>query len=143
MKSLAIRNIILFLLLAGCSGGTTVSTHYSFPGETWKRFDNAVFDARISHPGVFYTMHLELEYDPALAPVQLPITVIMTAPSGEIRSRTLTLTTNPKQEKIRMPLRTEFAFMEKGTCVFEIENRSQYVETKGVKRIGVIMEAMD
>jgi hypothetical protein len=137
------RNIIIVLLLSGCGGGTTVSTSYSFPGEIWKRFENPVFDARISHPGVYYTMYLELEFDPALTPAQLPVTVIMTTPSGEIRSRTLTLKTDPKQQKIRVPLRTEFAFSEKGKCTFEIENRSQYVETKGMRRIGVVMEEME
>jgi hypothetical protein len=140
MKRLFVRYIFIVLLLAGCSGGTTVSTHYSFPWETWKRFDNAVFDAQISHPGIFYTMYLELEYDPSLAPAQLPVTVIMTTPSGEVRSRDIPFSLNPEKDIVRVVLRTEFAFREKGTCKFEIENRSQYVETKGMKRIGVIME---
>jgi len=128
------------MVLAGCSGGTTVSTYYSFPWETWKRFDNAVFDAQISHPGIFYTMYLELEYDPSLAPAQLPVTVIMTTPSGEVRSRDILFAPNPEKDIVRVVLRTEFAFREKGRCAFEIENRSQYVETKGMKRIGVVME---
>jgi hypothetical protein len=142
MKHVYIRKLFIILILAGCSAGN-ISTYYSFPGETWKRFDNAVFDVRISSPGVFYTMYLELEYDPAMAPSQLPVTVIMTTPSGEVRSRTISLSPNPKQEAIRVILRTEFAFREKGSCTFEIENRSQYVETGGVKRIGVVMEEME
>lgn len=142
MKRLYLRNLIIIIILAGCGTGN-ISAYYSFPGETWKRFDNAIFDVRISHPGVFYTMYLELEYDPAMAPTEFPVTTIMTTPSGEIRSRTITLKPNPGKEKIRVVLRTEFAFREKGSCTFEIENRSQYVETSGVKRIGIIMEAMD
>ena len=143
MRSLFIRNIIIVLFLAGCGNGVNISEHYSFPNEIWQRFKNPIIEASISHPGVKYIMYVELEYDASLAPAQLPVTVIMKTPSGEIRSRNINLKPDPDQNIIRVTLRKDFAFTEKGICSFEIENRSQYVETQGMKRIGVIMEAMD
>jgi len=140
MKPFLIRSLLFVFLLAGCGNSVNIDEHYSFPGEIWKRFDNPVIETGISHPGIKYVMYLELEYDPSLAPAQLPVTVIMTTPSGEIRSRDLTFKTDPAQSKVQLTLRKDFAFSEKGACSFEIENRSQYVETKGVKRIGVIIE---
>lgn len=140
MKPFLIRSLFFVFLLAGCGSSVNVSEHYSFPGDTWKRFDNPIIETGINHPGIKYIMYLELEYDPSLAPAQLPVTVIMSTPSGEIRSRDITFKTDPAQSKVRLPLRKDFAFSEKGTCSFEIENRSQYVETSGMKRISVIME---
>ena len=141
MKSLVIRSLLIALLLAGCGGSKNISEYYSFPDDIWKRFDNPIIEAGISHSGIKYIMYLELEYDPSLAPDQLPVTVIMTTPSGEIRSRDVTLEPKPAQSIARVTLRKDFAFTESGSCTFEIENRSQYVETKGVKRIGIVIES--
>lgn len=140
MKSFLIRSLLIVFLLAGCVSSTNISAFYSFRDDTWQRFDNPIIEANIGHPGLKYVMYLELEYDAALAPAQLPVTVIMTTPSGEIRSRDVTLKLDPAKSTAKVILRKDFAFTEKGICVFEIENRSQYVETKGMRRIGIEIE---
>ncbi len=100
----------------------------------------------IEHPGIFYTMWLELHYTSSFDLNNLPVTVIMYTPSGEIRSRDLILKFNTDGDKhsepgkLRVILRKDFAFSEMGNCKFEIENRSQKVETSGLISIGIIIE---
>ncbi len=103
-------------------------------------------DFNIEYPGIFYNMWLELHYTSSFDLNNLPVTVIMYTPSGEIRSRDLILKFEPKGDKnsepgkLRVLLRKEFAFSEKGSCKFEIENRSQKIKTSGLISIGIIIE---
>ena len=124
----------------GCDNNNIISSYYSFPEQSWKRFDNPIIEIDISKPGIFYDMWIELESENPPATDELPITVIMSTPSGEIRSRSLTLYITAGDEKIRTILRKDFAFSNKGLCTFEIENRSQNIETKRLKRIGIVLE---
>ena len=87
-------------------------------------------------------MYLILEHKPAMPFDAFPVTVIMYSPSGEIRSRDISI--DPEnytvgEGRIRIPLRKDYAFTEKGKCTFEIENRSQKVQTHGLIRIGIEM----
>lgn len=140
MKTLLLRTLTILFLLSGCGDGNTISKYFSFPDHTWQRFENPIIELDIDNPGIFYNMWLELDYDLTLAPEELAVTVITSTPSGEIRSRNLNLKPNSPDGKIRLILRKDFAFAEKGICTVEIENRSQHLETKGVKRIGVVVE---
>ncbi len=131
----------LFFLACCGTDGPSVS-YYDFPGKVWKRFDNPVIAFDIASPGIFYDMYVVMEYEPSLRFDAFPVTVIMYSPSGEIRSRDISM----DQEKyavsdglIRIPLRKEYAFIEKGQCSFEIENRSQKVQTHNLIRIGIEM----
>ena len=115
------------------------SFHF-FPDQNWKRFDNPIITFEIDKPGIFYDMLIEVDYDATLAHDELPITVIMTTPSGEIRSRNLTLKMDDQEGKILPVLRKDYAFSEKGVCAFEIENRSQYIDSPGMEKIGIILK---
>lgn len=136
---------MLLFLLAGCSSATKLKTTFSFPEETWNRFNNPVLNFDITTPGIFYDMFLELEFDEAQARDKFMVTVIMYTPSGEMRSRDMDLNFSKKENitepgKIRLVLRREFAFSDKGVCQFEIENRSSKVVTPGMKSISVVFE---
>jgi hypothetical protein len=119
---------------------------YDFPGGQWRRFDNPVIDFEIATPGIFYDMYLELDFDTSQAPENFQITVIMYTPSGEMRSRDIQLDFSSDKNKntppgnLRVVLRKDFAFSDKGNCKFEIENRSTKIVTPGMKSIGVLME---
>ncbi len=146
MKKTFLRYIILFILTAGCSSGSTIESFHNFPGQQWQRFENPLINFNIEHPNTFYNMWLELHYTSSFDLNNLPVTVIMYTSSGEIRSRDLILKFEPKGDKnsepgkLRMLLRKDFAFSEKGNCKFEIENRSQKIETSGLISIGIIIE---
>ena len=140
MKNLFLRTLLIIVLLMGCDNNNIISSYYSFPEQSWKRFDNPIIEIDINKPGIFYDMWIELESENPPATDELPITVIMSTPSGEIRSRSLTLYITAGDEKIRTILRKDFAFSNKGLCTFEIENRSQNIETKRLKRIGIVLE---
>jgi hypothetical protein len=140
MKNLFLRTLLIIVLLMGCNSDNIISSYYSFPEQSWKRFDNPIIEIDINKPGIFYDMWIELESENPPATDELPITVIMSTPSGEIRSRSLTLYITAGDEKIRTILRKDFAFSNKGLCTFEIENRSQNIETKRLKRIGIVLE---
>jgi len=146
MKKTFLRYIALFILTAGCSSGSTIESFHNFPGQKWQRFENPLINFDIEHPNTFYDMWLELHYTSSFDTDNLPVTVIMYTPSGEIRSRDIILKLNVEKDKhgesgkLRVPLRKEFAFSEKGDCKFEIENRSQKIEASGLISIGIIME---
>ncbi|RLD52263.1 MAG: hypothetical protein DRI97_14690 [Bacteroidetes bacterium] len=140
MKNLFLRTILIIVLLMGCNSDNIIHSYYSFPEQNWKRFDNPIIEIDINKPGIFYDMWIELDYDVSKTLDEFLITVIMSTPSGEIRSRNLTLDMATGDGKIRVILRKDFAFSEKGPCTFEIENRSQNIETKGLKRIGIVLE---
>jgi len=143
MNRSLLKSLFILLLLTACDSGSTISSYYSFPEQTWKRFDNPIIEINIAETGIFYNMFVELEYVDSLASKLFPVTVIMSTPSGEVRSRDIIFQPDPDHNISRMILRKEFAFSEKGICTFEIENRSQYVETKGIRGIGVVIEKMD
>ncbi|MCK5337841.1 MAG: hypothetical protein KAJ50_03480 [Bacteroidales bacterium] len=137
--------LLIVVIMAGCTSDTVLESYFSFPGEQWKRFENPEIEFDITGPGIFYNMWLEADYDVSLAPDVLAITVIMYTPSGEIRSRDLKLEfkdvdENSRPGRLRVMLRKDFAFAEKGLCSFEFENRSQNVITPGMKRLGIILE---
>lgn len=146
MKKTFLRYFLFFILAAACSSGSTIELFYNFPGQQWQRFENPIIDMNIEHPGTFYNMWLELHYTSSFDLDKFLVTVIMYTPSGEIRSRDLILKFNAEDDKhsepgkLRVILRKDFAFSEKGSCKFEIENRSQKVKTSGLISIGVILE---
>jgi len=140
MKNLLIRTLFILFLFSGCDNGNTLESFYFFPDQNWKRFDNPIIKFEIDKPGIFYDMLIEVDYNASLTHKELPITVIMTTPSGEIRSRNLTLKMDDPEGKILPILRKDYAFSEKGVCTFEIENRSQYIESPGMVKIGIRLE---
>lgn len=135
--------IFAFLLfLAGC-GDSPIRGYYTFPEEGWNRFENPVIELEISKPGIFYDMWLEVHYDTTLGPDKFPLTTIMYSPSGEIRSRNLSLEFNQGDNNdgvLKVKFRKDYAFAEKGICKFEFENRTQRIKAPGILKIGVIME---
>ncbi len=144
MKNSYLKFSLILLIFFACTGNSDLASWHSFPGETWKRFDNPIIEFDIASPGIFYNMTLIVEYDAALAPDELPVTVIMYTPSGEMRSRNIVLKFNDPENTevglIKIPLRKDYAFYEAGSCRFELENRSQYVESKGLKKLGIIID---
>lgn len=145
IKNLIFSHLLLVFILAGCSSETGYRSSYSFPEKQWKRFDNPVMDIEISTPGIFYDMFMEIHYDTSQLPKNFPINVIMYTPSGEIRSRDLILDFTKKKDSetfgtLRIVLRREFAFSDKGICKFEFENRSTKVNNPGIRDISIILE---
>jgi hypothetical protein len=145
MKNILLKTTLLLFLIWGCKSDTTISQYHSFPDEVWKRFDNPVLELNIEHPGIFYDMWVELDYDEYATHENLAVSVIMDSPSGEIRSRDLLFEfkhedKNNKPGKCRLILRKDYAFAEKGVCIFEIENRSQRIESRGLSKIGIVLE---
>lgn len=117
--------------------------YFSFPENTWKRFENPLIKLEITKPGIFYNLYVVVEYDKSTAPNFIPITVITTTPDGEVRSRNVRLRFKEGDGTAREVLRKDFAFAEAGICSFEIENRSQDIETTGLIKIGVVLERVD
>ena len=132
--------MLTIFLLIGCNTNDNMESYYIFPDGLWKRFENPEIELDITKPGIFYDMFLEINYDPDIAKEPIPMTVIMSTPSGEIRSRNIRLVPGTAEGKVRIILRKDFAFSEQGTCSFEIENRSQNIETAGLKNLGIVME---
>ena len=142
MKRTFAKYILILLLITACTSQET-EKYFSFPDNTWKRFENPFINLEINSPGLFYNMYVVAEYDKASAPDFLPITVITSTPDGEIRSRDVRLMLEGGDGVAREVLRKDFAFSETGNCSFEIENRSQDIETPGLIKIGVVLERVD
>jgi len=140
MKNIFLTTMLTIFLLIGCNTNDNMESYYIFPDGLWKRFENPEIELDITKPGIFYDMFLEINYDPDIAKEPIPMTVIMSTPSGEIRSRNIRLVPGTAEGKVRIILRKDFAFSEQGTCSFEIENRSQNIETAGLKNLGIVME---
>lgn len=142
--------VYIFLLLLtigpGCSTGNGYRLFHEFPQEVWNRYENPVLEFNISDPGIYYDMYLQVNYLPSHRPENFKVTVIMTTPSGEVRSRDLDLDFEKSvsaggHNELRVLLRKDYAFAEKGICYFEIENRSSNVNTDGIKSVGIYMES--
>ncbi len=143
MKKKLLKYVLMLLLMVSCSGDAGMQAFHRFPAENWKRFENPVLELDINRVGIFYDMWLEVHYDTAAIPEDFTISVIMNSPSGEIRSRTIRLEFRHYGEDIgllRVMLRKDFAFAEEGLFTCEIENRSQDIETPGIKKIGIVLE---
>jgi len=144
MNNQLFRYLLIVIIIAGCTSDKVLESYFSFPGEQWKRFENPEVEFDIVGTGIFYNMWLEVDYDVALAPDVLAVKIMYT-PSGEVRSRDLDLgfkdvDENSSSGRLRVILRKDFAFAEKGLCLFEFENRSQNVVTPGMKRLGIVLE---
>ncbi len=139
MKKQLYKALFILVIMAGCSAGNTSEAYYDFPDNLWNRFTNPEIEMEVEKPGVFYNMYILLEYDVNITQKEFPVAVIITTPSGEIRSRNITLKLN-KTGMARALLRRDFAYAEKGICSFEIENRSQKMKAPGMKRIGIVLE---
>ena len=116
MKKTFSKYIIFFILVAGCSSGSSIESFHKFPSQQWQHFENLFIDINIEHPGIFYNMWLELHYTSFFDLDNFPVTIIMYTPSGEIRSRDLILKFNTEDDKysepgkLRVLLRKDFAF---------------------------------
>ncbi|HSG68218.1 MAG TPA: hypothetical protein VK994_05880 [Bacteroidales bacterium] len=144
MKKITYITLLLILILPGCSSDDKYRANYDFPGNVWNRFDNPMIEFNIKDPGIYYDMFLTLDYVSSPERQNFTITVIMTTPSGEVRSRDLELDFGQGKEvkghqRLSIVLRREYAFADKGKCRFEVENRSSEVNTEGMKSIGIFM----
>jgi hypothetical protein len=142
MLKRAIKYLLIAFLFVSCSSQET-EKYFSFPDNTWKRFENPLINLEITKPGIFYNLYVVIEYDKATAPDFVPITVITSTPGGEVRSVNAKPLLNEDDGRVKLIIRKDFAFSEAGNCSFEIENRSQDLETKGLIRIGVVLEKID
>jgi hypothetical protein len=142
MKKQFFKALFVLLILAGCSAGNADEAYYEFPNNVWHRFTNPEIEMEVVKPGIFYDMYLVLEHDPSLPLKEFPVAVIMTTPSGEIRSRNISFKLHGSG-RARVLLRRDFAYAEKGVCSFEIENRSQNIEMPGMNSIGVVLERVN
>jgi gliding motility-associated lipoprotein GldH len=143
MKKKFLQYAFLFLLMVSCSADAGRQVFHKFPSDTWKRFENPVLELDISRVGIFYDMWLEVYYDEAAIPENFSISLIMSSPSGEVRSRTIELEFRHHGKDVgllKLLLRKDFAFSEEGLFTCEIENRSQDIETHGLKKIGIVLE---
>ena len=142
MNKNTIKYILLLWLLIACSS-TVIEGHFTFTDNVWKRFKNPQINIQINKPGIFYDLFIEIEYEKDLSPEFIPLTVITSTPDGEVRSRNLKFEFSEGDGVVREILRKDFAFAEEGICSFEIENRSQHVETPGIKKIRIILERVE
>jgi hypothetical protein len=136
------KYLLILLIFTACSSQET-EKYFTFPDNTWKRFENPLINLEITSTGIFYNLYVVAEYDVATAPDFIPISVISTTPDGEVRARNVRLHFKDGSGQARELLRKDFAFSEGGNCRFEIENRGQDIETIGIKRIGVVLEKID
>ncbi len=144
IKNLIFSYLLLVFILAGCSSGTGYHSYYNFPEKQWKRFDSPVMEIEITSPGIFYDMFVEIHFEASQLPKNFPVDVIMYTPSGEIRSRNLVLDFTKKEDGgtpgiLRLVLRKEFAFSDRGVCKFEFENRSTRVNNPGIYSISIML----
>lgn len=133
------------VLMISCTSNNRLSSTYSFPEGEWQRFTNPEINFQISNPGVYYDMFMELEFDISQKPDNFRISIIMNTPSGEMRSRNITLELEKARVEdgrgiLKIPLRREYAFRDKGLCSFEVENRSSKMILPGMKSLTIIME---
>ena len=133
------KYLLVLLLFTACSS-TETEKYFTFPENIWKRFENPIINLEITRPGIFYDLYVVAEYDKATAPDFVPITIITSTPDGETRSVNARLKFKEGNGTATVIIRKDFAFSESGICNFEIENRSQDIETIGIKKIGVVLE---
>lgn len=137
--------LFLGLLMFACTTDKHLRSTHDFPEKNWHRFSNTVLQFQINNPGIYYDMYLELEFDKSQTPDDFKITVAMNTPSGEMRNRDLTTKFNSaliegENGIMKIPLRRDFAFSEKGLCTFEVENRSSKMNTPGMIHLSIILE---
>ncbi len=145
IMNFCIKILLVFLFMAACSESGEKDLFHEFPEKQWKRFDNVLLEFEVTQPGIYYDMWIEIHYEGTPVVKQLPLAVIMSAPGGEIRKRHMILDFDDDSpgnvsRKTAMVLRRDFAFSEKGSCTFEIENRSQKIEIDGLHKIGIIIK---
>lgn len=145
MKKTTYISLLLIFIFQACTPGNKYRASYDFPGEVWKRFENPTLQFDIGDPGTYYDMFFQINYDPAVDLKNFAVTVIMTTPSGEERSRDLDLDFSQGKKagghsELTAVLRRDYAFADKGKCYFEIENRSSEMNTRGIKNVGIFMQ---
>lgn len=145
MRKFTYLPLLLVFILLSCSKGNKYSAFQEFNQEVWNRFENPVLEFNISEPGIYYDMFLQVNYNPSVKPENFKITVIMTTPSGEVRSRDIDLdfskgVDSGDHSELKVLLRRDYAFSDQGKCIFEIENRSSEVNIGGIKSIGIYLE---
>lgn len=131
--------------MASCGPSGHFTETYTFPEGKWERFTNPLLQFQIENPGIYYDIFLELSFDPSSPPEDFLITVIMTTPGGEVRSRDVntkfgSAQVNEKEAVFRILIRREYAFSEKGECTFEIENRASRLSFPGMNSLSIILE---
>jgi hypothetical protein len=145
MKNQLFKYILLLFLMVSCSPSGNFIETYTFPEGNWDRFTNPLVHFQIENPGIYYDMFLELRFDPSSQPEDFLMTVIMTTPGGEVRSRDVKTNfskaeLNDNDAVFRILIRREYAFSEKGECTFEIENRASRMSTTGMNSLSIIIE---
>jgi hypothetical protein len=145
MKNQIFKYTLLAFLMISCSPSGKYIDTYTFPEGKWERFTNPFLRFQVENPGIYYDMFLELNFDPSQKPEDFNMTVIMTTPGGEVRSRDLetnfgSAEVNEDNAVIRLLIRREYAFSEKGECTFEIENRASRMSFPGMNNLRIIIE---
>jgi len=145
MRKIIYLSLLLVFIFLSCSTGSKYRAFHEFEQGVWNRFENPVLEFNINDPGIYYDMFLQVNYKPSQKLENFKITVIMTTPSGEIRSRDIDLDFSKGVDagnhfELMEILRRDYAFSDQGKCYFEIENRSSEVNTVGIQSVGIYFE---
>lgn len=143
--------LLSWILLAGCASKPAYFETYKFENGIWNRFKFLNYEFQISKPENSYNLSAIITFNEFTNIEMLPVNVVMTLPGGEERIKDYNLFLKDrdgvfKGEKkegnyeLKVVLRENFQFPEKGLVKIEIENLNPKIETPGILSFGIMVE---
>lgn len=151
MRKLLFRTALLALLaLVSCKGNIYREFH-NFDNYTWSRFDKVTFTFTVDDEGVQGDIILSLRYLEQIPYDEVPLSIILTSPSGEERIIEKTITIRDKDKKllgdvagsywdIEEVIFPGFFFNKAGEYRVEAENLIPRPQLAGVVDLGLVVE---
>ncbi|MGE5425119.1 MAG: hypothetical protein ACM3N9_07125 [Syntrophothermus sp.] len=146
MKQLLLLVILLPFFISCTPKNNNIFQYHKFQGDTWNRFDKVSFTIPVMQPGK-YDVFLEAYHNQAFDRNAFSINMIMNTPSGEERINEYNYEMKDKLGKFRTSCTGDSCkinialkksiILEKGELKLEIENLIPYIETSGLKGIGI------
>ena len=141
-------SIFILLLTASCSNHEVYSESYSFPSETWMRFEPHTFEANIPNSEECYELYVTLDIDTLRYREQaLPLTFKVISDQGETRTffasvmlrssdgNSLGQSDGQGHLIFRQRVKDYFYFNQPGHYSVSIGQRTSRYEIKGIRKI--------